>query len=60
MIAWKSIKYKTDGCVDWNIKLYDVTAVTTDLSTQSIHKDVTKLIKIKMPNSNVVGLFDKD
>lgn len=54
------IKYKTDGCVDWNIKLYDVTAVTTDLSTQSIHKDVTKLIKIKMPNSNVVDLFDKD
>ena len=54
------IKYKTDGSVDWNIKLYDTTAVIVDSAPQSIHKDVTKLIKIKMPNGNVVDLFDKD
>lgn len=53
------IKYKTDGNVDWNIKLYDVNIIT-DLVPQNIHKDVTKLIKVKVPKDNVVDLFDKD
>ena len=53
------IKYKTDGNVDWNIKLYDVNIIT-GLVPQNIHKDVTKLIKVKVPKDNVVDLFDKD
>lgn len=53
------IKYKTDGNVDWNIKLYDANIIT-DSVPQNIHKDVSKLIKIKTPNGNVVDLFDRD
>lgn len=53
------IKYKTDGNVDWNIKLYDANTIT-DSVPQNIHKDVSKLIKIKTPNGNVVDLFDRD
>ena len=54
------IKYKTDGSVDWNIKLYDATTDVADFASQKIHKAITKLIKIKTPNNNVVDLFDKD
>lgn len=53
------IKYKTDGNVDWNIKLYDANIIT-DSVPQNIYKDVSKLIKIKTPNCNVVDLFDRD
>lgn len=53
------IKYKTDGSVDWNIKLYDIDMISESINP-NIHKDVTKLIKIKVPNSNVVNLFNKD
>lgn len=52
------IKYKTDGSVDWNIELYNADIITESVP-QDNHKDITKLINIKIPKDNVINLFDK-
>lgn len=53
------IKYKTDGSVDWNIELYNADIITESVP-QDNHKDITKLINIKIQKDNVINLFDKE
>ena len=53
------IKYKTDGSVDWNIELYNADIITESVP-QDNHKDITKLINIKIQKDNVIILFDKE
>ena len=53
------IKYKTDGSLDWNIELYNADIITESVP-QDNHKDITKLINIKIQKDNVINLFDKE
>jgi len=53
------IKYKTDGSVDWSFPMYKHNEVTED-ETKQERKDIKRILKVKMPQSNVIGLFDKD